>query len=52
VYVLRFGLALRELPAGPRVAIKRYRQIFGFPGDPDYLLTKALRIRESWYLAL
>jgi hypothetical protein len=40
VYVLRFGLALRELPAGPRIAIKRYRQICGFPGDPDYLLLR------------
>jgi hypothetical protein len=30
---------LRELPPGPRAAIKRYWQICGFPGDPDYLLS-------------
>jgi len=27
--------ALRDLPPGPRAAIKRYWQICGFPGDPD-----------------
>ena len=31
--------ALRDLPPGPRAAIKRYWQICGFPGDPDYLLS-------------
>jgi hypothetical protein len=31
--------ALRELPPGPRAALKRYWQICGFPGDPDYLLS-------------
>lgn len=30
---------LRELPAGPRAAIKRYCEIYGCPGDPVYLLT-------------
>ena len=31
--------AVRELPAGPRAAIKRYWGICGCPGDPVYLLT-------------
>ena len=31
--------ALRELPPGPRAAIKRYWKICGCPGDPVYLLT-------------
>src|SRR5215469_16792509 len=37
--------ALRELPAGPRAAIKRYWKICGCPGDPVYLLTI---IHEHW----
>jgi hypothetical protein len=31
--------ALRDLPTGPRAAIKRYWKICGCPGDPVYLLT-------------
>ena len=31
--------ALRELPVGPRAAIKRYWKIRGCPGDPVYLLS-------------
>jgi len=31
--------ALRDLPTGPRAAIKRYWDICGCPGDPVYLLT-------------
>jgi hypothetical protein len=31
--------ALRDLPAGPRAAIKRCWKICGCPGDPVYLLT-------------
>jgi hypothetical protein len=31
--------ALRELPAGPCAAIRRYWKICGCPGDPVYLLT-------------
>ena len=31
--------ALRELPVGPRAAIKRYWKICGCPGDPVYQLT-------------
>jgi hypothetical protein len=31
--------ALRDLPTGPRAAIKRYWEICGCPGDPVYLLT-------------
>ena len=31
--------ALRDLPPGPRAAIKRYRAICGCPGDPVYLVT-------------
>jgi hypothetical protein len=30
---------LRDLRQGPRSAIKRYWQICGFPGEPDYLLS-------------
>jgi hypothetical protein len=37
--------ALRDLPPGPRAAIKRYWEICGCPGDPVYLLTI---IREHW----
>jgi hypothetical protein len=31
--------ALRDLPTGPRTAIKRYWEICGYPGNPVYLLT-------------
>lgn len=31
--------ALRDLPTGPRAAIKRYWKICGCPGDPVYLLS-------------
>ena len=43
--------ALRELPPGPRAAIKRYWNICGRPGDPVYLLTiiHEHRVRKVCY---
>jgi len=43
--------ALRELPPGPRAAIKRYWNICGRPGDPVYLLAiiHEHRVRKVCY---